>query len=89
MLLKSSAFRTIISLETTDAHNEMTCREWFEVFFKGWFSSKVSTEAMVRGSSNEGAVLSALTSFPFILTIFECGMLAMKHSRYLACSQMV
>ena len=55
VLLESSAFRTIIGLETTDAHNEMTCREWFEVFFKGWFSSKVSIEAMMMESANEDA----------------------------------
>ena len=54
------------------------------MFFKGWFSSKVSTEAMMRGSASEGAGLSALNSLPFIVTVFECGMLAMKHSRYLA-----
>ena len=86
VLLESSAFKTKIGLEITDARNEMTCREWFEVLFKRWFRPNVSTEAMMRGNANEGAVLSALTSLPFIVTLFECGMLAMKHSGYLACS---
>lgn len=60
--------------------------EWFVLLRKSWFSSKVSTEAMMWGSTNEPAVLSALKSQEVIKVVFEVGILSMKNACYLACS---
>lgn len=40
----------------------------------------------MRGTANEDAMLSALRNKPFIVGLFECGMLAMKSVRWIACS---
>lgn len=50
-----------------------------------WFSSMLSTESMLRGTVNEGAVLLAFRK-DFLLEIFECGMLCMKDSNWFDCS---
>lgn len=30
---------------------------WFKIFVRSWISNKLSTEAMMRGSSNENEVM--------------------------------
>ena len=49
-----------------------------EDFCDGWFSAKASTEPMMRGSANEGAVLKAMERMPFLQVVYECGMLGIK-----------
>ena len=51
-----------------------------------WFSSARSTEAMMRGTANESAVFAAVSRKPFVKVMFECGMLAMKSTEWMACS---
>jgi hypothetical protein len=41
-----------------------------------WFSSSRSTEPMMRGSANEGSVLSALRTKHFVACLFEVGIIA-------------
>ena len=43
-----------------------------------WFSSTRSTEPMMRGTANESAVLSSLSSLSFVKCIYECGMIGKK-----------
>lgn len=51
-----------------------------------WFSSSRSTEAMMRGTANEGAVFAALSAKSFVVAIYECGMLVKTEADWLACS---
>jgi hypothetical protein len=51
-----------------------------------WFCSFRSTEAMMRGSANEGAVVAELPSKPFVKAVYECGMLARSDADRMACS---
>ena len=41
-----------------------------EDFCDGWFSAKVSTEPMMRGSANERAVLKAMERMPFLQVVY-------------------
>jgi hypothetical protein len=51
-----------------------------------WFSSSRSTEPMMRGSANEGSVLSALRKKHFVACLFEVGMIAKMEKQWMACS---
>lgn len=53
---------------------------------QSWFSGARSTEAMMRGTANESAVLGAVCNKDFIVAAFECGMVARKDADWLACS---
>lgn len=82
-----------MSLETVRAElgvqgggNEKKLAEWYDFTGKGWFSSKVSTEAMKRGTSNESAVAIAISRMDCIEALFDVLMLSMKEERYIACS---
>ncbi|PXF43284.1 hypothetical protein BWQ96_06981 [Gracilariopsis chorda] len=86
VLMSSPCFRSILRLPASSGTEETTMPQWFERFYKGWFSTKTSTEAMMRGSANECAVLSALRAKPFVTAVFEVGMLAVKERRFLSCS---
>lgn len=51
-----------------------------------WFSSKRSSEAMMRGTLNEDAVMTALASKSFVVGVFETGMVALSDAHWIACS---
>ena len=55
-------------------------------FANSWFSSARSTEAMMRGTTNETPVLRVLRSKQFIIEIYECGMIANKAHSWMACT---
>ena len=40
----------------------------------------------MRGTANEGAVFAALSAKPFVVAVYECGMLAKTGADWLACS---
>lgn len=84
--MSSGAVRSSLGLLSEQEGEGKTEQQWFDLFYKGWFSSKVSTEPMMRGTANENAVLSALRAMQFVKGLFEVGMLALKDARYLACS---
>lgn len=44
----------------------------------GWFSSKRSTEAMMRDAVNETAVVGALQGMEKLQAVFDVGMVCMK-----------
>ena len=53
---------------------------------RAWFSNSRSTEPMMRGTANEAALFPALSRRPFVKALYECGMLGMRGSDWLACS---
>lgn len=63
-----------------------TTAEWFDLLYKGWFSTKTSTEELMRGSANEDAFIETLGCKSFVRATFEVGMLGSKSMRYIACS---
>ena len=65
---------------------ERTLKDWFEVLSSSWFSTKVSTEAMMRGTANEAAVLHYVRNLKFIAGVYDFGMIAMNIFNYLASS---
>jgi hypothetical protein len=50
------------------------------------FSTARSTEAMMRGTANEEACMSALSEMDFVGDMFEVGMIALKVAPWIACS---
>lgn len=71
---------------STDSARERTMSKWFDLLHASWFSSKVSTEAMMKGTANEGAVAEFLRNIPVVHAIFDTGMFAMREHPHLACS---
>lgn len=65
---------------------ERTQKAWLDILIASWFSSERSTEAMMRGSVNEEAVLAAPLRSDFIVAIFSCGMFAVTTESFMACS---
>lgn len=63
-----------------------TCRELFEELCTPWFSSKTSTEAMMRGSVTEVPVMEALRKIASVAWLFEVGIFERSASPFLACS---
>jgi hypothetical protein len=66
--------------------NEKTPQQQLRSCADSWFSRSRSTEAMMRGTVNEGACVSALAKLAFVKTIFEVGMIALKEAPWIACS---
>jgi hypothetical protein len=64
----------------------LTDRALFEKLMASWFSSARSSEPMMRGTANEGAIFAALQAKPYIIALFECGMFAIKSVPWIACS---
>lgn len=64
VLLRGSDVRRILKTrergESDVLDKEKMRKEWLENIMKSWFSSKVSTEAMMRGGANERVFISAL-----------------------------
>jgi hypothetical protein len=91
ILLESSDIRPLLGIYTrpTDASSGDDRGRPTALLAKlmsSWLSSARSSEAMMRGTANEDAMLSALRNKPFIVGLFECGMLAMKSVRWITCS---
>lgn len=85
ILLQSNFIRTAFNLTETTILLK-TEQEQFDNLIKGWFSSKVSTETMKRGSVNEAAVMDSLRATELVIGLFEVGLVSMKEVPYLACS---
>ena len=60
MLMERGLVRACLGMKTEREEEERTPAQWLKIFCDGWFSAKVSTEPMMRGSANEGAVLKAM-----------------------------
>lgn len=84
LLFCSPQIRQLLELEGAGLNR--TDEGWFGALYKSWFSSQVSSEAMMRGTANEVAVLLALGSMEFFKTIYEISMVALRDDRYLGCS---
>ena len=84
VLMGNQSVKQAISVQAAEDVVYRTKEEWFRIFEKGWFSSKLSTEAMMRASAKEQAVLSALRSMPFIKGVSEVGMAALQDYLFLA-----
>lgn len=63
-----------------------TAKEIMRSLDDSWFSSSCSTERMMRGTANECSVIGSMKTRPFVIYLFECGMLAMKSELWIACS---
>lgn len=77
ILMSNPNVRSVLGLES-QMRPEKTIREWLQFLCYGWFSSKLSTEAMMRESSNENAVLSPLRALPFVCEVFETGLFSKR-----------
>lgn len=60
--------------------------DWFAALTHSWFSEKVSTEPMIRGSANKGHVIDHLRTMPFVWDVYEVGMLVISQHQELFCS---
>lgn len=85
ILLSNSVIMSTIGRPTQQSHS-ISKPECLNNLLKSWFSSSRSTETMMRGSGNEGAVLNALLSRPAVKQVFECGMFALQNEPWIACS---
>lgn len=85
ILSKSTSFRQMVCLPLHQPDGKSQ-EEWFEQFYNSWFSDKVSTEPMMRGSANEAAVINFVRALQFVSDVFEIGMVATLSDPYLACS---
>ncbi|PXF45213.1 hypothetical protein BWQ96_05043 [Gracilariopsis chorda] len=74
------------ALGIVGSRRESTLEDWFKLSYDARFSSKRSTEAIIRGTANEDAVLATLRALPFVENVFEAGWLAQKDAPHLACS---
>lgn len=87
ILLRDATVRSLIGLPAQSPEsNDMTLPQLLSSFTRTWFSSLRSTEAMMRGTGNESAVLAALSSREFVKAIYECGMLSMGEENWISCS---
>lgn len=89
ILLADAAIRAMCGLharDPTDMDDDARKKDLFERLCSSWFSSARSTEAMKRGTVNEGAIASAIAAHPSILGVFEVGMLSRKDNSGIACS---
>lgn len=59
--------------------------EIFKKWPKSWFSDKVSTESMMRGSANESAVTHYLIKKDIVSAVFDFGMVCHNEYKHLAC----
>lgn len=85
ILRQNEAFLAAMNL-TAGTTEERTLSQWFTLFCNGWFNSKVSTEAMMRGTANEGPVIQFVRNLSFVASVYDVGMLALTRHPHLACS---
>lgn len=84
--MRNAAVRSTLHLDTLAETEDRTVGDWFELMRKSWFSSKVSTESMMRGGMNETPAGEAVRRMEVAGGLFQVGMLDMKNAPYLACS---
>lgn len=85
ILLSNSDLCQSLGLSVRQEVEERTVSHTLEAFVQTWFNTMRSTEEMMRGTVNEGAVLAVLSAGPFVLSIFECGMLSKGGEDWLSC----
>ncbi|PXF49371.1 hypothetical protein BWQ96_00945 [Gracilariopsis chorda] len=83
VLLSLVEVSEMLGLEGGNSDKERDVETWFELFYSGWFSSKIPTEPMMTGTIKEQAVLSALTTKKFLKEVFEIVMVTVKDLQYL------
>lgn len=86
LLLRNEATRTLFGLDAAPSAEQPTPKELLTTLSSGWFTSSRSSEAMKRGTANEGAVMNTLARKEFIIGLYEVGMLSNKHCNWIACS---
>ena len=86
ILLAATDIRSSIGLPARSVDPDTSLAGTLGSLTRSWFSTARSTEPMMRGRANEGAVLASLSRRPFVKSIYECGMLAKADAEWLACS---
>ena len=86
VLIADNVVRYSIGLPSRSSSVETSPTDTLRWLSETWFSSARSTEAMMRGTANEHAVLSSLSRRSSVKSIQECGMLAKAGAEWLACS---
>lgn len=74
---QNSGFRDQVGIYSQPVVRERTLGNWFAVIMDSWFSEKVSTEPMMRGSANEEPVIAHLCTMQFVRDVYEVGMLVL------------
>lgn len=75
VITRHMPFHELLGIANPDSVQIRTNSERLEVFTEGWFGSKVSTEAVMRGSISEDAVLKTLNTQASVDEGFEVGVL--------------
>lgn len=86
IILRDERVLELLGYTTPHSSPETDLSETMKALVDAWFSSSRSTEPMMRGSANEGAVIAALSKKPFVRAIYECGMFARADDEWVACS---
>lgn len=73
ILARSQLFLVAVGLSMANETSELSSSEWFSKLYQSWFFHSVSTEAMKRGSANEGPVISCLRGMSVIMRVFDVG----------------
>jgi YqaJ-like viral recombinase domain len=71
---------------TSQGSDEKSHQQLLSACADSWFTTARSTEAMMRGTANEEACVSALYKMYFVGDVCEVGMIALKVSPWIACS---
>lgn len=85
ILQRDSKFLDILGLAADNPHGR-TLFQWFTVFADAWFSSKVSTEAMKRGTENEWPAVEFVKIFPIVAAVYDVEVIGMVNHTHFACS---
>ena len=86
LLSRDEGYKGVVGQSQHAIQNELTPCEQLNSLSRSWFGHFRSTEAMMRGTSNEAAALRALSAKPFVKAVFECGMIAKADIPWMACS---
>lgn len=77
---------TKIHRSTTLTGAEEQWPQLLKIFIDSWFSCSQSTDAMLKGTCNEGAVVQALQRCKHVKCVFEVGLLESLETKWLAVS---
>lgn len=86
LLLSIPEFKSKLFLVAQSAAPQRNEQGSFDGLYEGCFSSKTSSEEMMRATANESAVSFALTANTFVQGLLEVGILTLKSQQYLGCS---
>lgn len=85
ILMRNFDARGMVGLPINSEEN-ITPKELLNSLVWSWFSASRSTETMLCGTANEDAGIAVVSRKPFVINVFQCGMLARKEMDWVACS---